>query len=108
MVSLDQESGWRRKRPIYAAALTGARRSRHRREPPERTFVCVSFALQQPLKSLAWDRDGFVLYYKRLEVGVFKLPKLAPGTRSVELKTSELAMLLDGIDLSQLKRTPRY
>jgi transposase len=57
---------------------------------------------------LAWDRDGFVLYYKRLEVGVFKLPKLAPGTRSVELKTSELAMLLDGIDLSQLKRTPRY
>ena len=60
------------------------------------------------LKVLAWDRDGFVLYYKRLEAGVFKLPKLAPGTRSVELKTSELAMLLDGIDLSKLKRTPRY
>lgn len=60
------------------------------------------------LKILAWDRDGFVLYYKRLEAGVFKLPKLAPGTRSVELRTSELAMLLDGIDLSKLKRTPRY
>ena len=60
------------------------------------------------LKILAWDRDGFVLYYKRLEAGIFKLPKLAPGTRSVELKTSELAMLLDGIDLSKLKRTPRY
>ena len=60
------------------------------------------------LKVLAWDRDGFVLYYKCLEVGVCKLPKLAPGTRSVELKTSELAMLLDGIDLSKLKRTPRY
>ena len=60
------------------------------------------------LKILSWDRDGFVLYYKRLEAGVFKLPKLAPGTRSVELKTSELAMLLDGIDLSKLKRTPRY
>ena len=60
------------------------------------------------LKILAWDRDGFVLYYKRLEAGVFKLPKLAPGTRSVELKTSELAMLLDGIDLSKLQRTPRY
>ena len=60
------------------------------------------------LKVLAWDRDGFVLWYKRLEVGVFKLPKLAPGTRSLELKASELAMLLDGIDLSKLKRTPRY
>jgi len=60
------------------------------------------------LKVLAWDRDGFALWYKRLEAGVFKLPKLAPGTRSVELKASELAMLLEGIDLSKLKRTPRY
>ena len=60
------------------------------------------------LKILVWDRDGFLLIYKRLEAGVFKLPKLAPGTRSVELKASELAMLLDGIDLSKLKRTPRY
>jgi len=60
------------------------------------------------LKILVWDRDGFLLIYKRLEAGVFKLPKLAPGTRSVELKASELAMLLDGIDLSKLKRAPRY
>ena len=60
------------------------------------------------LKILVWDRDGFLLVYKRLEAGVFKLPKLAPGTRSVELKTSELAMLLEGIDLSKLQRTPRY
>lgn len=60
------------------------------------------------LKILLWDRDGFLLVYKRLESGVFKFPKLAPGTRSIELKASELAMLLDGIDLSKLKRTPRY
>ncbi|MBV8967818.1 MAG: IS66 family insertion sequence element accessory protein TnpB [Verrucomicrobia bacterium] len=60
------------------------------------------------LKVLAWDRDGFVLWYKRLEAGVFKLPKLTPGTRSVELRASELAMLLEGIDLSKLQRTPRY
>jgi transposase len=60
------------------------------------------------LKILLWDRDGFVLWYKRLEAGVFKLPKLTPGTRSVELRASELAMMLDGIDLSKLKRTPRY
>lgn len=60
------------------------------------------------LKILVWDRDGYVLWYKRLEAGVFKLPRLTPGTRSVELRASELAMLLDGIDLSKLKRTPRY
>ncbi len=60
------------------------------------------------LKVLAWDRDGFVLWYKRLEAGVFKLPRLQPGARSVELRASELAMILDGIDMTKLKRVPRY
>ena len=60
------------------------------------------------LKILTWDRDGFVLWYKRLESGVFKAPRLDAGTRSVELRASELAMILDGIDMSKLKRVPRY
>lgn len=60
------------------------------------------------LKILTWDRDGFVLWYKRLEVGVFKLPRVQEGARKVELRASELAMVLDGIDMSKLKRVPRY
>lgn len=60
------------------------------------------------LKILLWDRDGFVLWYKRLESGVFKLPRVEAGARSVELRASELAMVLDGIDMSKLKRVPRY
>jgi len=60
------------------------------------------------LKILHWDQDGFVLWYKRLEVGVFKLPQANEGARSVELRASELAMVLDGIDVSKLKRVPRY
>jgi transposase len=68
------------------------------------------------LKILYWDRDpgGFVLWYKRLEAGQFKLPKLPPDPpdqpeqRSITLKPSELAMLLDGIDLSSVKRSKRY
>jgi transposase len=59
------------------------------------------------LKILVWERDGFLLWYKRLEAGVFKLPKVGEGSRSVEL-ASELAMILDGIDVSKLKRVPRY
>ena len=60
------------------------------------------------LKILCWDRDGFVLWYKRLEAGVFKLPRVIPGSRSVELRASELAMILDGIDMTKLKRVPQY
>ena len=60
------------------------------------------------LKILTWDHDGFVLWYKRLEAGVFKLPRIAAGARSIELRASELAMILDGIDMSKLKRVARY
>ena len=60
------------------------------------------------LKILHWDQDGFVLWYKRLEVGVFKLPRVSAESRSLELRASELAMVLDGIDVSKLKRVPRY
>ena len=60
------------------------------------------------LKILLWDRDGFLLWYKRLESGVFKLPRVSEGARSMELRASELAMILDGIDVSKLKRVRRY
>lgn len=49
-----------------------------------------------------------MLWYKRLEVGVFKLPRIEANASSVELRASELAMLLDSIDMAKLKRVPRY
>jgi transposase len=60
------------------------------------------------LKVLLWDRDGYVMIYKRLEEGIFKLPKVSLEQASMNLKPSELAMLLDGIDLSSVKRSKHY
>jgi transposase len=60
------------------------------------------------LKALYWDKDGLALWYKRLEEGTFKLPRVDAGATSVELRPSELAMLLDGIDLRSVKRVKRY
>lgn len=60
------------------------------------------------LKILMWDGDGYWLCYKRLETGVFRLPRTEAGQRSLEMRASELAMLLDGIDMARLKRLPRY
>ena len=60
------------------------------------------------LKILYWDRDGFALWYKRLEEGSFKTPRIEPGQKSVELRASELAMILDGIDLRSIRRVKRF
>jgi transposase len=60
------------------------------------------------IKILYWDKDGWALWYKRLEEGVFKLPRIEPGQASVELRASELAMMLDGIDLRSVRRTKRF
>jgi transposase len=60
------------------------------------------------LKILLWEKDGFVLWYKRLEEGVFKMPRIEGDAKSVELRASELAMMLDGIDLRSIKRVKRF
>ena len=60
------------------------------------------------LKIMYWDNDGYALWYKRLEEGTFRLPSAKKSGASVELKASELAMLLEGIDLTSIKRRKRF
>lgn len=56
-------------------------------------------------KLLYWHRNGLVIVYKRLEQGRFKWPK--SDQESMSLTRQELELLLDGIDLSKLKRLPQ-
>ncbi len=56
------------------------------------------------VKILTWDKGGFVLYYKRLERGVFRLPHIDPNAMTVEIDATQLSMLLDGIDYSRVRR----
>jgi transposase len=58
------------------------------------------------VKLLYWDEDGFVLVYKRLEVGTFRFPK-AP-TAGLEIRAADLQMLLDGVELESVQRRHRY
>lgn len=59
------------------------------------------------VKILTWDRGGFVLYYKRLEQGRFRMPRVDDATRTVALDSGQLVALLDGVDLSRVRR-PRW
>lgn len=52
------------------------------------------------LKALVWDGSGLWVCAKRLEGGRFAWPA-AKGTASVTMRPEELAMLVNGMDLSQ-------
>lgn len=55
-------------------------------------------------KILCWHRGGYVLWYKRLEQGRFRrTPKCEDG-ETLELDSTELALLLDGVDLRDVRR----
>jgi len=58
------------------------------------------------LKILYWDRDGWAIWYKRLEAGTFAFPFNGTGRR--ELAAWELGVLLEGIDLERGRRRKRY
>ena len=58
------------------------------------------------IKLLVWDRNGFVIYYKRLEAGTFEIPE--GNEKSMTIKWEELVMMLEGISLKSVKRRKRY
>lgn len=51
------------------------------------------------IKMVWWDRNGFWLFYKRLEKGRFQFPK--PDHPALELTRDQLAWLLSGLNCLQ-------
>jgi transposase len=50
------------------------------------------------------ESQHFVVSYKRLERGRFRMPRVTTDGRAVEADATELAMLLDGIDVRYVRR----
>lgn len=61
------------------------------------------------LKILLWQSSGYLLVFKRLERGKFHLPR-APrrGERHVEMESTELTLMMEGIDLRGAQRRERW
>lgn len=64
---------------------------------------------REALKILFFDGSGLCLFYKRLDVGLFRLPRQGDveGATSLAMDEEELNILLDGIDLEKPMRRPR-
>jgi len=50
------------------------------------------------VKLLFWDHNGFVLYYKRIEKGKFRISEKTTTANSIELTQDQLNWLLAGLD----------
>ncbi len=71
-------------------------------------YICLSTSGADRMKVLYWDGDGLAIWYRRLEQGTFRLPKVNQETACVEIRSEEFTMLLRGIDLASVKRHKRF
>src|SRR3954462_1997968 len=58
------------------------------------------------VKCLFWDRNGFVLYYKRLDKCRFKVKDMLQQIEKITAE--ELEVLLSGFDPKPIERQPMY
>lgn len=89
--------------------LAAATRSLIQQDPLSgHVFVFIN-RRKNRMKLLVWDRTGYLLLYKRLERGTFRLATApAAGRRHVEMDAGELGLLLEGIDLTGATRRKRW
>lgn len=61
------------------------------------------------IKLLRWETGGFVLFYKRLEQGTFRLPTPSLSTdKQLVIDYSELVMIINGISLEKARKNKRF
>jgi len=58
-------------------------------------------------KLLAWDGDGFSIYYKRLSRGSFGKPVYDSSAKMMVLEKKDLVLMLEGIEIRYRKRYSR-
>ena len=60
------------------------------------------------LKVLYWGGHGLCLFCQRLEAGRYHFPDAPAGSAGVELSAGAFQMILDGIDLTRVRRFKRF
>lgn len=60
------------------------------------------------LKVLYWGGHGLCLWCQRLEAGRYHFPEPTQDGGGIELSPGQFQMILDGIDLSRVRRFKRF
>lgn len=90
--------------------LSAAVRSVLSSDPLSGHLFCFFNRRGDQCKVIHWDRNGYRIIAKRLEVGRFRLPWRDNVVKDgrVELEAAELALILEGIDLKGSRRRRRW
>jgi transposase len=60
------------------------------------------------VKCMYWDTDGIAIWMKRLERGSLQHPQPSTEAKHLIIDSTQLHLLLTGIELSSVKRRKRY
>lgn len=91
--------------------LAGLVRQRMRLEPTSGHLFLFLSKRRDRAKLLFWDKDGYALFYKRLERGRFHPPRIGQKegeTPYAHISSREMALFLEGVDLSAARRRKRF
>lgn len=92
----------------------------HLEQNPESGHLYLFFNRRRDsVKALLWEGDGFVIWYKRLEVGTFaplgrgttasaQSPGVGSPPAGLQIRASDLNLLLAGADPERVTRRKRY
>ena len=70
-------------------------------------FVFINKRHNQ-IKLLQWDKDGFALYEKRLEKGLFEQPAATQNGTDILITHLQLQHILQGIILKSVRHKERF
>ena len=88
--------------------LSGLVRNELKQDPCSGDVFIFLNRRRNRIKLLRWERQGFSIYYKRLESGRIELPSIAPNKQSIPLNWATLAMMLEGVSLQARSQKKRF
>ena len=88
-------------------SLSGLVRSEFKMNPLNGDVFIFLSRSRNKIKLLQWQRDGFAIYYKRLEKGRFELPEKNDES-CFKISSQQLMLIMEGIKLSSIKKHKRY
>lgn len=72
---------------------------------PGKMFIFLN-KKRNKLKVLYWDQDGFAIWYKNLQKGLFQFPSCDQDY--LEIKSEVLQQIFYGFDLKSIKKQKRF